>query len=866
MAKDTASSMGTGGSGGIFSRKTELVADLTSAFKTLNQELEKTKKLSEDISKNLKGAFPASGSGNLLGSSFGTSTGTKNTDENNGTGGSGSNGGGLKNFALGALKFGLQAGGLAMQALPSVQEAFEQDLLRSRFGFFGGKNANATQMQMARQGTTTDPLDAARASMIGATQGLMPGLKNFSSIASSAATVSNLMPGVGVSGGMQAMGALNQGKNVNMLRMIGINVRGADGLQRGFEDIANDLWKSINSQKTGSAKISKEDLSMSLQPGNALASMMDQYFGNDPVLRQGVISALYQKAGGGSFTKESLKQAGATTGAVESMSDRNAASLNVNQALAPSVLTGFEKANELLASASDKLADAARSAGIIGDIIRAAAATKGFTDTVASSGNGAGAGAMGMLGNLAGSAFGSFFGSKGAKGATNIFKGGPKSFFGKGLNLAKGFGSKVTKVLPRISAGRAAAAALTYAGLEQAQKYLNENADVPDWVRTSANIAFDAGQGATTGFIAAGPGGAVVGTGAGIAGSIINPYGEGEEYGKGGGSEGAATGFIAAGPGGAVVGTGAGIAGSIINPYGEGEEYGKGGGSEGAATGFIAAGPGGAVVGTGAGIAGSIINPYGKGEEYGEGSGSDDVATAARGMIYPLSGRPPITSAFGKVRHLTFNNGQRSPSYGKPHGGIDFGVPEGTPVYAVTDGVVDATNFDAPGFGNYIKTLNSDGTENFFGHLSRKLVEGGARVKAGDIVGYSGNTGSSTGPHLHFEVRKDANKLDPMAYLSGAEANSLTAGAIPPSSGNNLTLRRGAGDLIMQPMGGEGLTPAPVNGMFNRGSDSPQTINYGGVTITFNMPEKSAGDVKAIAAEVKRVLSNDSIREKAVNK
>jgi len=768
MAKDTASSMGTGGSGGIFSRKTELVADLTSAFKTLNQELEKTKKLSEDISKNLKGAFPASGSGNLLGSSFGTSTGTKNTDENNGTGGGG---GGPKNFALGALKFVLQAGALAMQALPSVQEAFEQDLLRSRFGFFGGKNANATQMQMARQGTTTDPLDAARASMIGATQGLMPGLKNFSSIASSAATVSNLMPGVGVSGGMQAMGALNQGKNVNMLRMIGINVRGADGLQRGFEDIANDLWKSINSQKTGSAKISKEDLSMSLQPGNALASMMDQYFGNDPVLRQGVISALYQKAGGGSFTKESLKQAGATTGAVESMSDRNAASLNVNQALAPSVLTGFEKANELLAAASDKLADAARSAGIIGDIIRAAAATKGFTDTVASSGNGSGSGAMGMLGSLGGTALGSFFGSKGVKGATNMFKGGPKSFVSK----AKGFGSKIG-----MKGGRAALAALTYAGLEKAQKYLNENADVPDWVRTSANIAFDAGQGAATGFIAAGPGGAVVGTGVGIAGSIMNPYGEGEEYGEGG--------------------------------------------------------------------------------------GSDDVATAARGMIYPLSGRPPITSAFGKVRHLTFNNGQRSPSYGKPHGGIDFGVPEGTPVYAVTDGVVDATNFDAPGFGNYIKTLNSDGTENFFGHLSRKLVEGGARVKAGDIVGYSGNTGSSTGPHLHFEVRKDANKLDPMAYLSGAEANSLTAGAIPPSSGNNLTLRRGAGDLIMQPMGGEGLTPAPVNGMFNRGSDSPQTINYGGVTITFNMPEKSAGDVKAIAAEVKRVLSNDSIREKAVNK
>jgi hypothetical protein len=54
--------------------------------------------------------------------------------------------------------------------------------------------------------------------------------------------------------------------------------------------------------------------------------------------------------------------------------------------------------------------------------------------------------------------------------------------------------------------------------------------------------------------------------------------------------------------------------------------------------------------------------------------------------------------------------------------------------------------------------------------------------------------------------------------------------------------------------------------MFNRKNDDAQTINYGGVTITFNMPEKSASDVKAIANEVRRVLSDDNIREKAVNR
>jgi hypothetical protein len=470
-------------------------------------------------------------------------------------------------------------------------------------------------MNMARQGTTTDPLDAARASMIGATQGLMPGLKNFSSIAQSAATVSNLMPGVGVSGGMQAMAALNQGRNVNMLRMIGVNVRGSDGLQRSFEDIANDLWKNINSQKTGSSKITKEDLSLSLQPGNALASMMDQYFGNDPVLRQGVVAALYQKAGGGSFTKESIVSSGASTSAVTSQSERNAASLNVNQALAPSILTGFEKANELLTIASNKLAEGARSAGIIGDAIRGAATSKGFIDTIATSGNGAGAAGLGMAGSLLGSFAGSFLGGRGLGKAGSLIKGGAGSFFGgiknfgsKGLNLAKGYGSKIAS----FGAAKGLAA---YGGLEVVQKFLNK-ADVPDDVRYYMNALFDMGQGAATGALTAGAGGAIAGMFAGGIGAAENPYGEG--------------------------------------------------------------------------------------------GGSDDVATPARGLVFPLSGKPPITSEFGKIRHLTFDNGQQSPSYGKPHGGVDFGVQEGTPVYAVMDGVVEPTGYDAPGFGHYIKTSNSD--------------------------------------------------------------------------------------------------------------------------------------------------------------
>jgi hypothetical protein len=415
----------------------------------------------------------------------------------------------------------LKLGAIGVQSLPTVQQSFEQDLLRSRFGFYGGANANATQMQMARQGTTTDPMDAARASMTGASMGLMPGLKNFSSIATSAAGISNLMPGVGLQGGMQAMGALNQGKNVNMLKMIGVNVRDAQGMMRGFDDIAKDLWKTLNSQKAGSKKISKDDISFSLQPGNALDSMMNQYFGNDPILRQSVISKLMDLAGtggtGSSTDKKRLEQAGASTSAVGSMSDRNAASLNAIQAVAPSTLKGFEKANEHLAAASNKLAEVARSAGILGEALRKALELKGYTDTVASSGNGAG----GMLTSLLAGGAGAFAG-KAFGGIKNFFTGGgAKAAAGKAGNFFKSFGSKAMKF-----GGRAVSGAAVYGSMEWLQKQL-KRAEVHDCLRTAGNVAFDTGQGALTGLaVGKNPFAALAGAGAGAVGALANPYGE----------------------------------------------------------------------------------------------------------------------------------------------------------------------------------------------------------------------------------------------------------------------------------------------------------------------------------------------------
>lgn len=777
--KDTSQAMGTGGSGGMFGRKTELVADLTTAFKELNKELEKTRSLSAEISRNLKSAKPGGGANNLLAGSMGDSTGTKTAAENDGS----QNGGGSGGIGFGGILKGLAAftGKMAlagMQGLPTVQQAFEQDLLRARFGFYGGAGANATQMRMSRMGTSTDPLDAARASMTGASYGLMAGLRNFSTIERSAAGISNLMPGVGLQGGMQATGMLNQANNVNMLRMIGVNVRDAQGLMRGFDEIAADLWKVLNRGKSSEGKITKEQLSFSLQPGNALDSLLNQYFGNDPILRQTIVSKLMDMAGAGgptsSLDKQRLASVGATTTAIESMSARNTASLNATQAVAPSVLAGFEKANELLAAASNKVADIARDAGLAGDAFRKILEGKGFLDTIGGAGNNAGAlmmsTAVGGIGTALGYGFAKAKGLFGGGGKTPNAPtpaGGPKgSIFGR-------FGKLMPKSLMGFL-GRGALATGAYMGLDKVQDWLNNTYGGPEWLRDVGNFAFDTGQGAVTGLI-----------GGGIPGLI-----------------------------------------------------------------------GGTVVGAGQGAYGVMNNSNAPGQGGGEGTG-------ASGYVMPFQGSFPITSPFGAVRHLVFD-GQKSPSYGKSHGGIDYGLPEGTPVFASANGTIQETPYDAPGFGNYIKLITDDGTELYYGHLSSKNLPGGARVKAGDLVGYSGNSGKSTGPHLHFEVRKGSTKMDPSAWLAGAGTPSLNEGAIPQPIRADLTMSNPFGHILNA--GGPNITSAPDLGSMTHSDHGASVINYGGVSITFNMPEKTAADAKAIAREVKSILSSSSIKEKAVSR
>ena len=95
------------------------------------------------------------------------------------------------------------------------------------------------------------------------------------------------------------------------------------------------------------------------------------------------------------------------------------------------------------------------------------------------------------------------------------------------------------------------------------------------------------------------------------------------------------------------------------------------------------------------------------------------------------------------------------------HYGIDLDLETGNPVYAAFDGMVRICQFDGRGYGNYVLLRHYNGFETLYGHLSRQDVKVGQLVKAGEQIGLGGNTGRSTGSHLHFEVRYEGNAINP---------------------------------------------------------------------------------------------------------
>ncbi len=100
----------------------------------------------------------------------------------------------------------------------------------------------------------------------------------------------------------------------------------------------------------------------------------------------------------------------------------------------------------------------------------------------------------------------------------------------------------------------------------------------------------------------------------------------------------------------------------------------------------------------------------------------------------------------------------------EPHPGIDLAVPEGSDVRAAGGGRVESTGNDSS-YGLFVLLRHPAGYETMYGHLSRVLVSPGDEVRAGQVIALSGNTGRSTAPHLHFEVRRDGRSVDPLSLV-----------------------------------------------------------------------------------------------------
>ncbi|MFN5324865.1 MAG: peptidoglycan DD-metalloendopeptidase family protein [Bacteroidota bacterium] len=128
--------------------------------------------------------------------------------------------------------------------------------------------------------------------------------------------------------------------------------------------------------------------------------------------------------------------------------------------------------------------------------------------------------------------------------------------------------------------------------------------------------------------------------------------------------------------------------------------------------------------------------------------------------IQPISNKElnRMSSGFGYRIHPIYKTSTM-------HAGMDFAAPIGTPIYATGNGVVKKAEFNPGGYGNHVVISHGFGYETLYAHMNSISVKSGQRVTRGDVIGELGNTGSSTGPHLHYEVIRGGTKVDPIRYF-----------------------------------------------------------------------------------------------------
>jgi murein DD-endopeptidase MepM/ murein hydrolase activator NlpD len=120
-------------------------------------------------------------------------------------------------------------------------------------------------------------------------------------------------------------------------------------------------------------------------------------------------------------------------------------------------------------------------------------------------------------------------------------------------------------------------------------------------------------------------------------------------------------------------------------------------------------------------------------------------------MRMPVNGR--VTSGFGSRFHPILG-------YRRMHAGLDLAAAYGSPIGAAADGRVVSAGWSG-GYGNLVRLAHADGVQTMYGHMSRIAAASGSYVRRGQVIGYVGSTGLSTGPHLHYEVLKNGRPVNP---------------------------------------------------------------------------------------------------------
>jgi hypothetical protein len=300
---------------------------------------------------------------------------------------------------------------LAASAMPSAATAVRQDLLNTQAAFYGfggqagslaARSANVRQLQyaMAQRGIFTSPQDAANAMAAAQAAGLS-GATNLNQVMQSAAITSAFTPGLGAQGAIGVEAGIQTPTTVNMLRTLGINVRGPNGEMMSVPQLVDKIWNLLTNN--GKTSLSQKELQIGLMPGNGAYSLLQQLFNGDPSVIIPIQNMLLAKAAMGGkpaadISKGDLKNLGLTTATVNAMSQQTAAQTNLLNTTASATAAGYGLSADL-GTALNNFAAAA------GPLTQAIGALTGGYTGVMGLGNGAvGSVVKGGLGVAAGNA------------------------------------------------------------------------------------------------------------------------------------------------------------------------------------------------------------------------------------------------------------------------------------------------------------------------------------------------------------------------------------------------------------------------------------------------------------------------------